>query len=332
MSHSSPPTLELRIPISPADTDMRLIRYLLESIQEFGGPIARAARCVVSVGADEAPRDLRQEYAWTADYPIEFRWVDRNQFRQWEYDATGFDRFWVESQADIVALIDADLLVTGDLSKIVERAYLENKMLGFMAHVSPFGFEGLAQTPSSVWWERCFNEAGLKTPNLDWQYSGWGLDWSTYKKSKVVSHDPAHRFGPPYLNYGIVLGPRVYFERMGETFVKELEAVRRVRKSPYNSQIANCLAFERHKIPCGSLSINYNFPLNLPGDAIRALNPDPEGENDFEDVRIFHYIGARKLFETPESVQALLSQTDLTSSWAAFQKKLRVVNQRIEEN
>ena len=310
---------------------MRSVRYLLESIQEFSGPISRAAHCIVSVGADEPPRDLKQEYSWTADHSIEFRWVDRDQFRLWQYTATGFDRFRVESHADIVALIDADLLITGDLDKIVQRAHLEQRMLGFMAHVSPFGFEGLAQTPSDVWWKRCFDAAGLETPSLDWQYSGWGLDWSDYKNAKIVSHDPDHRFGPPYFNYGIVIGPRSYFERMGETFVEELEAVRRVHDSCYRAQIANCLAFERHKIPCGKLPINYNFPLNLPGDAIRAINLDPDGENDFEDVRIFHYIGARKLFETPESVQALLNQTDLTGSWAAFQKKLRIVGQRTRE-
>jgi len=310
---------------------MRSVRYLLESIQEFSGPISRAAHCVVSVGADGPPRDLRKEYPWTADHSLEFRWVDRKQFRLWKYNATGFDRFWVKSQADIVALIDADLLVTRDFDQIVQRAHLEQRMLGFMAHVSPFGFERLAQTPSEVWWKRLFDAAGLETPKLDWQYSGWGLDWSEYKFARIVSHDPNHRFGPPYFNYGIVIGPRVYCERMGETFVNELETVRRIVNGVYRSQIANCLAFERHEIPCGKLPINYNFPLNLPGEAMRALNPDPDGENDFEDIRIFHYIAARKLFETPESVHTLLHQTGLSGSWAAFQKKLRIVSQRIKE-
>lgn len=330
-SQLNPITLELRIPISPTDNDMRSVRYLLESIQEFGGPISRAAHCIVSVGADDLPRDLKKEYPWTADHSVEFRWVDRDRFRLWQYNATGFDRFWVESHADVVALIDADLLITRNLDKIVQRAHLEQRMLGFMAHVSPFGFEGLAQTPSDVWWKRYFDEAGLETPNLDWQYSGWGLDWSHYKFARIVSHDPNHRFGPPYFNYGIIIAPRAYFEQMGETFVEELETVRRVHDGCYRSQIANCLAFERHKIPCGKLPINYNFPLNLPGDAIRALNLDPDGENNFEDIRIFHYIGARKLFETRQSVQTLLNRTDLTGSWAAFQNKLRIVSQRIKE-
>ena len=118
---------------------------------------------------------------------------------------------------------------------------------------------------------------------------------------------------------------------MGRTFVKELEIVRRIHDGVYSRKSPTVSPFERHKIPCGKLSINYNFRLILPGDAIRALNLDPDGENDFEDIRIFHYIGARKLFETPESVQTLLKRTDLTGSWAAFQKRLRIISQRIKE-
>ena len=87
---SSLPTLELRVPISPTDKDMRMLRYLLESIQAYGGPISRAAHCAVSVGADEPPHDLAQEYRWCGDYSVAFHWLDRDLFQRQEYDATGF--------------------------------------------------------------------------------------------------------------------------------------------------------------------------------------------------------------------------------------------------
>ena len=324
-------TLELRIPLSPTSNNLRSLRYLVESNLEFGGPISKAAHWVISVGSEEPARDLKAEHPWTRDHSIEFRWVDHDHFRKWKFDATGYDRFWVESNADIVALIDVDLLVGRDFDKIIRQAHREKRMLGFMAHISPFGIEGRAHIPSEVWWKRIFDAAGLATPSLDWQDSAWGLDWSNYKYRKILSKDANHRFGPPYFNYGLVIGPREYFERMGETFVEELEAVTRVLESPYNSQIANCLAFERHKIPCGTIPINYKFPLNLPDDELRALNPDPNGENEYEDVRIFHYIGDRRHFENPESIQRLLNQTDLAGSWGAFRRKLAVVSQRIGE-
>jgi hypothetical protein len=326
------PSLEFRIPISPTSNNMRSLRYFLESNQEFGGPISKAAHSVVSVGSDEPARDLKEEHPWTRDHSVEFRWVDRDHFRKWKFEATGYDRFWVESDADIVAMIDVDLLVAGNFDQIVRQAHREKRMLGFMAHVSPFGFESLAETPSEVWWKKIFEEAGLVTPDLDWQYSGWGLDWSFYKFGKIASNDSNHRFGPPYFNYGVVLGPREYFERMGETFIDELEAVARVVESGYISQIANCLAFERHRIPCGRIPINYNFPLNLPDEAMRALNPDPDGENACADIRIFHYISGRHHFESPEAVQKLIGETELAGAWGEFRKKLQIVSERIAES
>ncbi len=64
---------------------------------------------------------------------------------------------------------------------------------------------------------------------------------------------------------------------------------------------------------------------------MRALNLDPNGENSDEDIKIFHYIGNRAHFASPESVQKLLNRTDLTGSWRAFQDKLRVISHKIGE-
>lgn len=324
------PKLELRTCISPTDNHLRTLRYFLESVSENGGPIAKAAHCVVSLSPDEPHFDILQKYPWTADHSIEFRWVDAALFEKWEYHATGFDRLWVESDADVVALVDSDLLVGGDFDDVVERAYRDQEMLGFMAHVSPFGFEEFGSNSSEKCWKRVYSEAQLPTPNLDWRYSGWGLDWDAiHPTTKISSNDPRHKWGPPYFNYGFIVGPRTYVDRMGETFISEIEAVYRVTQRPFASQVANCLAFQRHNIPCGELSINYNFPMNLPEDDIRTLNLDPNGKNGVDDIKIFHYIGQRTLFSSQETVQSFLEKTGLDGAWLAFQAKLRLVKQRI---
>ena len=311
---------------------MRMVRYLLESIQQFGGPISRAARCVLSVGADEEPYDLLAKHEWTRNHNIEVSWVDRQLFLDWEYDATGFDRFWIDSDADIVAQIDADLLIAGDFDKAVQAAYQAQTMLGFIAHISPFSVPGFSHIASDEWWSRVYKVAGLPTPSLDWQYTGWGLDWDTILPgANYTSSAPEHKHCPPYFNYGVILGPRSYFEMMGKTYVAELESVHRVTQNPYASQIANCLAFERYDIPCLALPLNYNFPMNLPSEAIRDLNPDPEGENADEDIKIFHYINQRRIFESAETVQAMLGRPDLEGSWRVFQEKLRIISERIGE-
>ena len=303
-----------------------MVHYFLESVKNFGGPISKNAHTVLSVGADETPYDLKEQYPWMLDYSIDIQWVDRELFKQSTYHATGFDRFWVSSNADIVALIDADLIVGGDFDQIVRHAHTSQQMLGFMAHVSPFGFAEYSDTPSEVWWKRIYDEARLPTPSLDWQYTGWGLDWDLiYPHLQIASNDPNHKHGPPYFNYGIILGPRRYFEKMGETFVKDLEVVSRITQRPYISQIANCVGFQRHDIPCEALSINYNFPLNLPSDAIRELNLDPNGENSDKDIKIFHYIGERRHFESQETIDALLDRRDLDGAWRVFQEKLRMI-------
>ncbi len=318
------PSLELRVPISPNDKDLRMLWYLLESLQEFGGPIGRAAHCVASVGADEPPRDLAREYPWTSGHSLEFQWVDRELFRQQTYDATGFHRFQVESDADLVAMIDVDLLVAGDFDRELWRAYREQSFLGFIAHVSPFEGPLLRETPSQVWWNRIFEKAGLPSPRLEWEHTGWGL----------MSQDPKHRRSPAYYNYGFLVAPRMFIERMGETYQAEIDIVDRVIENNWaKSQIANTLAFSRHGIPCGTLSINYNFPLHVPGDQMRILNPDEHGEDSNECIKIFHYLGQgevnREHFATREGVEEVLNRPEMSAAGRVFQRKLQIVDRRI---
>lgn len=311
---------------------MRMVRYFLESVRLFGGPIARAAHCVCSVSAEGPPRDLGREYPWTADHSVSFRWVDPDHFREWEYDATGYDRYCLGSTADVVATLDADLLAAGDIDEIVLEAHHSQKMLGFMAHVSPFGFQGLGDIASQDWWERLFDAAGVPMPSLHFQYSGWGLDWNILKPNRPVpylSSDPRHRWGPAYFNGGVNVGPRRFFERMGETFVDDLNIVEGAVDTIFQSQIAICLNMARHDIPCDTIPLNYNFPMNIDGKAIRLVNPDPEGLDHDDDIRIFHYIGRRKYFENTDRLQRLVDQPDLPSPWPVFQSKLRAVGREI---
>ncbi len=323
------PTLEFRIPISPNEKFMRMVHYFLESLQEFGGPIGRAAHCVVSVGADEPPRDLKQEYPWTANYSVDFHWVERALFRQRSYAATGLDRLQIKSTADIVALIDADLLIAGDFDRIVREAFQSQCMHGFLAHVSPFSFPNASHIASQIWWNRIFSEGGLACPPLDQQYSGWALDWDNIYPEHGLTVSEEHRFGPIYYNYGFVIGPRNYIERMGDTFEAELDVVARVLQTGFNAQIANCLAFKRHNIPCKIMPLNYNFTLNVPDGPIRALNPDPHGEQGDDDIKVFHYIGGSLHFETPMSLENLLQKNDFDGAWQTFQDRLRMVHNKI---
>ena len=134
----SVPTVEIRIPISPNEKYLRMIHYFLESLKQFGGPIGRSAKCVVSVSRDEPYRDLQKEYSWVSDYNVEFLWIDEDLFKKYGYYGTGFHRLKVKSEADIVILADADLLFTNDFDQAILQSFTEQKLLGFIAHISPF--------------------------------------------------------------------------------------------------------------------------------------------------------------------------------------------------
>lgn len=328
MTNDVLPTLEFRIPISPNEKYMRMLHYFVESLRTFGGEIARNAHCVAVVGEDEEPWDLKQQYPWTHNYSLDFIWVDREIFRKDTYDATGYVRFWVASDADIVALVDVDLLFAGDFDDVIIDAFRRQCVLGFIAHVSPFEVPEFGETSSEHWWRRIFAAAQLPAPKMEFQHTGWGL----------MSHNAKHRYCPAYYNYGFIVAPRILVEKMGKSFVEEIASIDGIFETWFKSQIANTLIFNRYEMPCAALSINYNFPLHVPGDAIRALNPDPEGKNSLEDIKIFHYLGNGEFnkedFVSSALLESALNRTCMSESSALFREKLttiyNIINQRNE--
>lgn len=290
----------------------------------FGGPIARSAHCVVSVGADEPERDLAREYRWASDYSIEFQWVDRELFQKHSYHGTGYHRYLVKSNADIVALFDADIIVSGNLDRIILHSYLQQELLGFIAHASPF--RNSTDVSSEEYWERIFDFAGLPKPSLAWRHSGLGL-------IEKIPNDPQHQYCPAYFNNGVIFSPRQFVERMADVFIGNVQRVESILDTAFKSQIANTLSLYQLKIPFGILPVNYNFPLNLPERGLREMNPDPNGENEIEDIKIYHYLASgevnKRHFETEESLAELLSRENMSPAAKAFQTKLRILQERM---
>jgi len=319
----SVPTVEIRIPISATEKYLRMIHYFLESLKQFGGPIGQSAKCVVSVSRDEPYRDLQKEYSWISNYNVEFLWIDEDLFKKYSYHGTVVHRLSIKSDADIVILADADILVTNNFDQAILNAFVDQKLLGFIAHISPFSPPDLKDTPSKIWWKKIFDEAGLPLPSLNCVHTGWGL----------MNEDEIHRSCPYYYNYGFIVSPRQCVEQMGQSFTSELEITDHILETHFKSQIANTLCFERYGISCGTLPINYNFPLHVPDDKIRALNPDPKGENSADDVKIFHYLGNgrfnREDFLTIESLENALQRKDLNEAEKVFQRKLRFIHEKI---
>src|SRR5687768_16183531 len=100
-------SLEVHIPISPTTQFFTMVRYLVASMRLFGGPILRDAAVVVTVGADEATRDLHAELTWSKSLGIEWRWLPRQLFRTRGYYVTAVERFRYEFRSDLVLMLDA---------------------------------------------------------------------------------------------------------------------------------------------------------------------------------------------------------------------------------
>ena len=320
------PTVEFRIPISGNKKYMHMLHFFLLSLREYGGDLVKDAKCVLSISRDEEQIDLFKYYPWLKDFSLDLRWMDQSLFDKYEYDGTGLDRFYVSSNADIIILCDMDILVAGNLDDVIMHSYNSQKQRGFIAHVSPFIKQRYPYTSSKMWWERIFNEVELPCPELKFQHTGWG----------AMVNDVKHEYCPYYFNYGFIVSPRSYIEKMALSFEDDIQAVDRVFDTWFKSQIANTISYTRHKIPCETLSINYNFPLHVNEELIRKQNSDHLGNNNAEDIKIFHYLGNgefnREDFLSQKKIDNALNTEGISKSGKVFQGKLTAINNIIVSN
>ncbi len=318
------PKVEFRIPISANEKYLRMVQYFLESIQVFAGPLAKAAHCVISVSRDEPYRDLYIECPWTKMYSVEFRWIDSDLFEKYEYNGTSLDRYFVKSNANVIIFCDADILIAGNFDEVIWKSFQEKKELGFIAHVSPFNNLKFDHKSSITWWEELYRESRISPPAITQTHTGWGLMGST--------DGNRHKNCPYYFNYGFVITLREFAEKISTTIEQDLANVGIVIETWFKSQIANSLSYSRHNIPCDTFSINYNFPLHVSEEKIRKINPDNNGNNNPEDIKVFHYLGNgdfnKEDFTTEETLQIALNKQAIGSR-QVFLDRLRVVHERI---
>lgn len=311
------PKLELRIPISPNARYVRMVRLLYRSIQKHGGPILRAARIVLSVSAERPEVDFETAFSLAPKGQIVWRWVEPELFSRLQYDGTGLDRYFVESDADVVGMLDADLLVAGDLDDVVRSVRANGSLAGFIAHISPFRALGSGESSES-WWSRIYEQVGLGRPELVFEHTGWG----------VMCKRDAHRYCPAYLNYGVVFANRATTEAIGRRLGPFIESVDRcVPNSFFKSQVALTLAMVELGVPLHRLGLRDNFPLHVDPQAMRERNPDPNGLDSDSDVRVFHYLGNGPInkahFDLATDLRAALGRADLNPTAAHFARLAR---------
>jgi hypothetical protein len=315
--------VEIRIPISANDAFFRMTRIFLESLQLFGGPLGRSAHCVASISRDTPMRDLARECPWSSDYSLDFRWVDENLFENHGYHGTGFDRKTVQSEADIVVLCDADIMIAGDFDELITMAHNNHSLNGWLGHWSPFVVDRkTAKISSQKWWDRIFEEAGLPAQALQFQCPGYGFGY----------HDSNHSHCPYYYNAGFLVAPQEIFRLVSKTFLDDVSCVERVLDSVHKSQIAMTLSQVRHDIKCELSGLKYNCPVGISEKRLRNSTPRC---NDADDVRVFHYLADVEInkshFRSEKALRQLMARKNLSPTGTVMQKKLSQILESLAE-
>ena len=256
------PSLEVHIPISPNEHFFGMTETLVRSLRRFGGPYQHA-RVVVTVGEDCEPFDLWRAQPWSRRLNVDWRWVDRALFREHSYAATALERFRYPFAADMVLILDADVLVAAPFDDAVSVSWREQRLRGLIAHVAPFAREED--------WQAIFDSAGLPMPEFSHQHTGWGCMSAC-----------SVREAPAYFNFGVLMAPAEVMRRIGETIYSEMEAVNRVLETPYRCQLALTLAVTRLSLPVRPLAMRYNFPND------GEIEAGYTGE--LRDIRLLHYL------------------------------------------
>ena len=300
------PSLEIHVPISPTPVILRIARCFAESLRRFGGPY-RDARIVFTVGAETIDPALPEREPWLWRVGAELRWLPEARFREDSFWANANERFRHDFAADVVMMLDADVLVAAPFDELVRRVHRRGVFAGLPAFNTPF-----ADSDNDETWRLLFRYAGLGEPPLVHQYTGWG----------TLQRDPSRRRCPPYFNLGVLCGPRDLMRRIGERVEPMTRKVAGLMETPFRCQLGLTLALAELAVPCACLPLRYNFANHAALERARR--------RELARARLLHLHGlwpASKweIYESPASLAAFVRRAGLGPVGRKIQSVLAAV-------
>ncbi len=146
-------SLEFHIPISPTPHFFNSIFTTACSLRELGGEYADAI-IHVSVGEDVESWDIAGQLSWARKFPIEWHWIERDDFRRRSYFATSTGRYSRGFKADRIIFLDADTLILQRIDDLFAEAKRSDMINGLIAHASPF--RSATQRGQHEWWNHLY--------------------------------------------------------------------------------------------------------------------------------------------------------------------------------
>jgi hypothetical protein len=298
------PGLEIHVPISPTPVFLNMVHYLAHSLRMFGGKY-RHAPIIVTIGAERVDEGLEHRLRWMKELNVVTRWLPVELFTRDSYYATAMERFRYSFGADMVLMLDADVLIRRPFDELIEQARRRKCISGLLAHVSPFErFER---------WQMLYDACGLGRVEAPHEHTGFGL----------MFHEESRRYCPPYFNFGVVCAPGDVMTRVGRVMYDLMYKVDSIIQTVFRCQLALSLAITKLGLPYSCIPMRYNF----------ANDPDLERGYDTEmrNAAILHLLRNHQfykldLFRSLSGIEELLTRPDLTGINAMAQNILRRIH------
>lgn len=297
-------TLEIHVPISPTPMFFRQLWALAASLRRFGGTAGAQARITAWV-SPELPGlpDLHRLHPWARALGVTFRWVDPALFAQHWYFGTALARWAGPFDADVVLMLDADMVIARSLDELVADVLAHPGLHGLLTHISPL---------TEAQWQTLWQQTGLGAAPLE--CTPLAVDFMPFTKARRM---------PPYFNLGVLAAPKTVMRTLADGLFDDMARANAVEKNWFRCQIAVALSRARHNLPWYALPLRDNFP-NIAGFEERA-------PQELAAVRMAHYLNKTvsldksRDFNDGPAYAALLQRQGLTGLEATVQTVLRAL-------
>ena len=263
-------SVEIHIPISLNQNFAVMCHVLAKSIATRAA-LPDGYRIIFTVSRDTGEDFSTSLFNWKSYYPVEFRWVEQETFDDFGYAGTALQRHLWPINADVLLFMDADILVAGPLTEIINTVQAIDGIVGRTAWGPPKTDIGSALA-----------RRGIAAPRNDLIYAGYGVDFLSPRDC------------PPYFNFGIIAMTASVAATMRETLPSDFEAIQGFSKDFFTPQIALCSSILRSGHRYGVLDSRFNLgngdlpPFQFQGnkDAERAYG---RITSSLKDPRLLHY-------------------------------------------
>jgi hypothetical protein len=296
------PTLEIHLPISPTPCFLNMVHCFALSLRRNGGAY-RDTPIIATVGDHQIDPELSKRLPWLKSNGVELRWTSAEDYKRLSYFAQGQQRLMYDYGADVIALMDADMLIEAPIDDLIDAVHHQDVVAGVIAHCDPF-----ERLKMPVCWEQLFAHLQMRPPRPDYEYTAWGY----------YSLDEGRRYCPAYFNYGMVCLPRAFARRIGAIHEETRARVREIAAGCFDAQIALAVAIARLGLPVRAVPMRYNFPNSMALESLHAA--------EIPHARILHLLGTEqttkeKLYQSVETLQAFAN--------AAYPRVINAKAQRI---